>query len=101
MFTDSFAQKSALILERADLPNYDGSISTMHIEVKAPKFKGGEIVEDAVYKEVHIGIGKCAVGEDGLPLKVNSMLKVHLMGELQVLSCLSAMPTLLDCASES
>lgn len=80
----TFSGKTARILENADISNFDGVLRTIDVEVKPQKVSASGDVTEAVVKPVSIGIGKCAVTEDGVPMKVNSMLKVHLLAELQV-----------------
>lgn len=83
----AFSDKTQLVLEKADIANYDGQIRVFEVETKAARLDDfGEVETPAVIKTVHIGIGKCVVTEDGEPMKVNAMLKMHMLAELQVRS---------------
>jgi hypothetical protein len=63
------------VINASNLENYDGSIREVQVEIKGKQ-------SDPVL----IGIGGCAVTADGEPMKLSSMLKVHLVAELQVQS---------------
>jgi hypothetical protein len=81
----TFSDKTSRVLKFADISNFDGRIRTVEVETKPKKVDAfGAVVKEAQVETVMIGIGKCVVTPDGVPMKLNSMLKVHLWAELQV-----------------
>lgn len=83
-YAGSFSSKTARIFEQADIANFDGVLRTIDVEVKPEKTTKDDEVIPSVIKTALIGIGQCVVTEDGVPLKLNAMLKWHLLAELKV-----------------
>lgn len=80
----AFSSKTRRILAQADIANFNGKIDTVDVVLKPESVDKQGNVTPAECEQLAVGIAKCVVTEDGQPMKINSMRKVHLLGELQV-----------------
>lgn len=80
----AFSSKTHRILAQADIANFNGQIYTFEALLKNESTKANGEHSPAQYEQLAIGIAKCVVTEDGMPMRLPAMRKAQLLGELQV-----------------